>query len=36
MLRGARGPALIAVLGATARLEIAYAALLTIGLVLSA
>jgi 1,4-dihydroxy-2-naphthoate polyprenyltransferase len=36
VLGGARGPALIAVLGATARLEIAYAVLLTGGLVLSA
>ena len=36
VLRGARGSSLIPVLGATARLEFAYAALLTIGLVLSA
>ena len=34
VLGGARGPALIAVLGATARVEIAYAVLLTIGLAL--
>ncbi len=32
VLGGARGPALIAVLGATARVEIVYAVLLTIGL----
>jgi 1,4-dihydroxy-2-naphthoate polyprenyltransferase len=36
VVRGARGPALVPVLGATARLEIVYAALLTVGLVLSA
>ena len=34
VLGGARGPALIAVLGATARVEIVYAVLLTIGLAL--
>ncbi len=35
VLNGARGPALISVLGATGRLELIYAVLLTIGLVLT-
>jgi 1,4-dihydroxy-2-naphthoate octaprenyltransferase len=34
VLSGAKGPALIPVLGATARIELAYAVLLTIGLIL--
>jgi len=36
VLTGARGPALVVVLGATARVEIVYAALLAIGLALGA
>ena len=32
---GARGPALIPVLGATGRLQLAYGALATLGLVIS-
>ncbi|CAN5636707.1 1,4-dihydroxy-2-naphthoate polyprenyltransferase [soil metagenome] len=36
VLAGARGPALIAVLGATGKVQLAYGALLTIGLAISA
>lgn len=35
VLAGARGPALISVLGATGRLELVYAVLLTVGLILT-